>query len=107
EIAAAAVQVICLDELSTREPERGAESEPGEVSEGATTSGVEPENLAYVLYTSGSTGLPKGVAITHRSAVAMLRWALETYSPAQLAGVLASTSICFDLSVYEVFAALS
>ncbi|HJS23819.1 MAG TPA: amino acid adenylation domain-containing protein, partial [Pyrinomonadaceae bacterium] len=68
---------------------------------------TEPEQLAYVLYTSGSTGRPKGVAITHRSAVAMLHWALTTYTPEQFAGVLASTSVCFDLSIYELFAPLS
>jgi len=62
-----------------------------------------PEDLAYLLYTSGSTGRPKGVALAHRSAVAFVRWALDTFSPAQLAGVLASTSVCFDLSVFELF----
>jgi len=101
EIVATLEQVISLEELSDVKPESGDLSEAGAIIT------VEPDNLAYVLYTSGSTGLPKGVAITHRSAVAMVRWALETYSEAQLSGVLASTSICFDLSVYEVFAALS
>ncbi len=62
-----------------------------------------PDNLAYVIYTSGSTGVPKGVAIEHRSAVALLAWAAGVYSPAELSGVLASTSICFDLSVFEIF----
>jgi non-ribosomal peptide synthetase component F len=66
-----------------------------------------PEHLAYVIYTSGSTGKPKGVAIEHRAAVAMLRWALRTYGRDELAGVLASTSICFDLSIFELFAPLS
>ncbi|MCP4570452.1 MAG: AMP-binding protein, partial [FCB group bacterium] len=65
-----------------------------------------PENLAYVIYTSGSTGRPKGVAIAHRSAVVMLQWAREVFSAEELAGVLASTSICFDLSVFELFAPL-
>ncbi len=65
------------------------------------------ENLAYVIYTSGSTGTPKGVAITHRSAATMLRWAQEVFSAEQLRGVLASTSICFDLSVFEIFLPLS
>ncbi|MCY1020604.1 non-ribosomal peptide synthase/polyketide synthase [Pyxidicoccus sp. MSG2] len=60
-------------------------------------------DLAYILYTSGSTGRPKGVALEHRSAVAFVRWALDTFTPAQLAGVLASTSVCFDLSVFELF----
>lgn len=66
-----------------------------------------PENLAYVIYTSGSTGKPKGVAICHRSAVAFLHWVHEVFSRNDLAGVLASTSICFDLSVFEIFAPLS
>jgi len=68
---------------------------------------VQPANLAYVIYTSGSTGRPKGVAITHRSAVALLGWAYARFTAAQLQGVLAATSICFDLSVFELFAPLS
>jgi amino acid adenylation domain-containing protein len=68
---------------------------------------VEPENLAYVIYTSGSTGRPKGVAIEHRSTVAFLNWALQTFSSAELSRVLLSTSLCFDLSVFELFAPLA
>ncbi|MFL6257067.1 MAG: amino acid adenylation domain-containing protein, partial [Pyrinomonadaceae bacterium] len=68
---------------------------------------VTPDHLAYVIYTSGSTGTPKGVAITHRSASALLDWAHSTYSEAELAGVLAATSLCFDLSIFELFAPLS
>jgi amino acid adenylation domain-containing protein/non-ribosomal peptide synthase protein (TIGR01720 family) len=64
-------------------------------------------NLAYVIYTSGSTGRPKGVAIEHRSAVALLDWARQIYAPADLAAVLASTSICFDLSIFEIFLPLA
>ena len=66
-----------------------------------------PDHLAYVIYTSGSTGRPKGVAIEHRSAVALLSWAADTFAPEQWAGTLASTSICFDLSVFELFVPLS
>ena len=68
---------------------------------------TDASHLAYVLYTSGSTGKPKGVAITHGSAIAFLYWAREVFSPQELAGVLASTSICFDLSVFELFVPLS
>lgn len=68
-----------------------------------TTAG----NLAYVIYTSGSTGLPKGVAITHRNAAALLSWAAHRFAAAALQTVLAATSICFDLSVYELFLPLS
>ncbi len=66
-----------------------------------------PDNLAYVIYTSGSTGKPKGVAIEHHSTVTLLHWSREVFKPEQLAGVLASTSICFDLSVFEIFVTLA
>ncbi len=65
------------------------------------------ENLAYVIYTSGSTGVPKGVAIEHHSAVTLLHWAMDVFAREETRGVLASTSICFDLSVFEIFLPLS
>jgi amino acid adenylation domain-containing protein len=64
-------------------------------------------DLAYLIYTSGSTGRPKGVAIEHASAVRLVAWAAATYAREELAGVLASTSINFDLSVFEIFVPLS
>jgi amino acid adenylation domain-containing protein len=67
---------------------------------------VQPGNLAYVIYTSGSTGRPKGVAITHASAVALLSWTQTAFRDEEMDGVLASTSLCFDLSVFELFAPL-
>ncbi|MCG8349645.1 MAG: amino acid adenylation domain-containing protein, partial [Chloroflexales bacterium] len=70
-------------------------------------SGATPDNLAYVIYTSGSTGQPKGVLLEHRNAVAFLSWAQTVFTPDDCAGVLAATSICFDLSVFELFAPLS
>ncbi|MBW8879564.1 MAG: amino acid adenylation domain-containing protein, partial [Acidobacteria bacterium] len=70
-------------------------------------SGVLPGNLAYLIYTSGSTGRPKGVAIEHRSAVAFARWARTVFAAEDLAGVLAATSVSFDLSVFELFVTLA
>ncbi|MBW4490244.1 MAG: amino acid adenylation domain-containing protein [Trichocoleus desertorum ATA4-8-CV12] len=70
-------------------------------------SAVTAENLAYVIYTSGSTGVPKGVAIQHSSPVVFVEWAKTVFTEAELAGVLAATSICFDLSVFEIFVPLS
>ncbi|MFJ4707526.1 amino acid adenylation domain-containing protein [Streptomyces anulatus] len=64
-------------------------------------------HLAYALYTSGSTGRPKGVAVEHRSAAAFLDWVLDRFTPEELRYTLASTSMCFDLSVFELFAPLA
>src|SRR5262249_55873521 len=61
----------------------------------------------HIIYTSGSTGQPKGVVIEHRNAVILLNWAIECFGAEALTGTLASTSICFDLSVFELFAPLS
>lgn len=89
--------VLCLheerNEIAGRSgPEREAE--------------VGLQNLAYIIYTSGSTGRPKGVAIQHSSAAELINWATSQFEPEQLSGMLASTSICFDLSVYELFVTL-
>ena len=82
-------------------------SEVDQESERGLENRIDGSNLAYAIYTSGSTGAPKGVGIQHYSAVSFLRWAGEYFSTEELAGVLASTSICFDLSVYELFGPLS
>src|SRR5215213_8957512 len=80
---------------------------PSSLINPATERRTSQDNLAYVIYTSGSTGRPKGVAIEHRSAVAFIHWAKEQFSTEHLKGVLASTSICFDLSIFEIFVPLS
>jgi amino acid adenylation domain-containing protein len=91
-------EVVFLD---TDWPEIGKERE-----ENLATK-PEAANLAYVIYTSGSTGKPKGVAIEHRSTASLIDWARDVFSDEELSGVLASTSICFDLSIFELFLPLS
>lgn len=68
---------------------------------------LHPEQLSHLIYTSGSTGKPKAVAINHRATAALIQWAQTTFSPQELSGVLAATSICFDLSFFELFAPLT
>jgi amino acid adenylation domain-containing protein len=64
----------------------------------------EPEDLAYILYTSGSTGEPKGVMLTHRAALAFVIWSadlLELRPDDRLSQV---APWHFDLSVFDLFA---
>jgi amino acid adenylation domain-containing protein len=108
-----AARVVCLDDPDRAQSEATPDALPtaaksaDDSTAAATPDAATPDNLAYVIYTSGSTGRPKGVAITHRSVSTFLHWAHETFTQAELAGVLASTSVCFDLSVFELFAPLT
>ncbi|HZF12498.1 MAG TPA: condensation domain-containing protein, partial [Thermoanaerobaculia bacterium] len=103
--------VVCLDgeapllasPLTQPPPSQGGGTRPPRLLPAA----MVPENLAYLIYTSGSTGRPKGVAIEHRSACALVRWSASVFPDEALDGVLASTSINFDLSVFEIFVPLS
>ena len=97
-------------------PARNGASAPHRIDPEAPVAGSEsvvapaagdPCHLAYIIYTSGSTGRPKGVAIEHRAAVELVHWSRQVLSDRDLAGVLAATSISFDLSVFELFVPLS
>ena len=90
--------VLCLDE-SNAVIERQSPDDPA--------SDVTDLNMAYMIYTSGSTGRPHGIAIEHRNTVALLCWCEGVFDAGELACVLASTSLCFDISVFEIFAPLS
>ena len=68
---------------------------------------VDASALAYIIYTSGSTGKPKGVMITHQNASELIQWANQEFDKAQFDVVYASTSHCFDLSVFEMFYPIS
>ena len=68
---------------------------------------LRPSSPAYVIYTSGSTGRPKGVVVEHRGVVGLVCWARAEFPAEELARVLASTSLSFDVSVFEIFAPLT
>ncbi len=69
-------------------------------------SGATPSNLAYVMYTSGSTGAPKGAMILHRGLVNYLTWAIKTYRMETGGSVPVHSSISFDLTVTSLYTPL-
>ena len=93
------IRVIELDEEAWKAE---AETNPEHAS-----VGLGPENLAYVIYTSGSTGVPKGVMLEHRNTVNLICWAHQAFSDQVLSQTLFSTSLNFDLAVYECFVPLT
>jgi amino acid adenylation domain-containing protein len=64
---------------------------------------VRPDNLAYVMYTSGSTGQPKGTLISHRSISNQLLWIQKEYPLGLSDRVLHHSSVGFDVSLWEIF----
>jgi amino acid adenylation domain-containing protein/non-ribosomal peptide synthase protein (TIGR01720 family) len=68
---------------------------------------LKPSSLAYAIYTSGSTGTPKGVPVEHRAAVNLVRWMKKEYPLQPGESLLQLTSFTFDVSVAEIFWALS
>lgn len=60
-------------------------------------------NLAYILYTSGSTGMPKGTLIEHKSVMNRIGWMQKQYPLNQGDVLLQKTPVTFDVSVWELF----
>lgn len=65
------------------------------------------DDLAYVTYTSGSTGVPKGVMIAHRSALNTIVDVNQRFGIGPSDSVFGLSSLSFDLSVYDVFGTLA
>ncbi|MCP4148916.1 MAG: amino acid adenylation domain-containing protein, partial [bacterium] len=82
--------------------------EPGTYTSGPDKpdNGVKSNNLAYVMYTSGITGRPKGVLIEHRNAVNVVHWFGKTFNMNAETHLLQLTDYTFDPSVEDIFGTL-
>ncbi len=105
-------EVTGLDslELGGSRPEFKASTEASETKTVAgwrPLPGANPDDLAYVLYTSGTTGAPKGVMISHRSVVNVVTDCNERFRVGPGDRLIGVSAFNFDLSVYDVFGALS
>nr|WP_020552118.1 non-ribosomal peptide synthetase [Embleya scabrispora]MYS81904.1 non-ribosomal peptide synthetase [Streptomyces sp. SID5474] len=78
-----------------------------DLDDGDRTRPLRPDHLVYQVYTSGSTGLPKGVGISHRNLVNALAGLAEDIGVPPGWRMLASTSIGFDIAAFELFVTLT
>ncbi len=87
--------LLCVEERKDRRLGASRRGEPA------------PNDIAYVMYTSGSTGQPKGVCVAHQAVVNFLAAMQLQPSATKADRVLAVTSPTFDISVLEMFLPLS
>ncbi|MGA2844801.1 MAG: amino acid adenylation domain-containing protein [Candidatus Acidiferrales bacterium] len=64
-----------------------------------------PDAIAYLLFTSGSTGIPKGVMVAHRNVTAFLDYMVERYGMTEKDRLSQMFDMTFDLSVFDMFVA--
>ena len=92
-----------MDFISLRMDCIPTDNQPDRPPENATDIG----QLAYIIFTSGSTGRPKGVMVRHDPVVNLIHWVNRKFLVQPGDRLLFITSLCFDLSVYDIFGILA
>ncbi|WP_067713100.1 amino acid adenylation domain-containing protein [Nocardia yamanashiensis] len=82
-------------------------SMPARDAAGGVLPAIHPESIAYVLFTSGSTGEPKGVAMPHRGLANLVRWQRRAATAASGGVTVQFAPLSFDVSFQEIFATLA
>lgn len=93
-VGAAGVETICLEDVATQGDEANV------------AVPASPDQLMYIAYTSGSTGVPKGVDVTHRATVNRFQWMWDAYPFAAGEVACQKTVLSFVDSVWELFGPL-
>jgi amino acid adenylation domain-containing protein len=68
---------------------------------------VNPDTPAYIIFTSGTTGTPKGVLVKHKPVINLIEWVNSTFKVNNTDTLLWTTNLSFDLSVYDIFGVLA